>query len=243
VSMMGDVEVKVIRPPMENIRSGKVFKPSRAFVHKMWVKSINVAVLVWCLAVLVFYFGATAIHSVDPGEIPDLTALLDNWLGPVMWWSLLLNMMWLLPALVVTPFYVGTIEYSVIAKSGEAMPEIYVKKGLFTVTQKHVPFRTITNISSVAGVYDRFFGIGSVHIETAGFSGQDQRGPEETMEGIVFYEEVRDYILQELRKLRGTYVTTTEMNSDHKLLSPEDVNREILATLRLIREHLEEKEG
>ncbi len=243
MSMMGDVEVKVIRPPMENIRSGKVFRPSRAFVHKMWVKYINVAVLLWCLVVLTFYFGATAIHSVDPGEIPDLAALFDRLLGPVMWWTLVVNMLWLVPALVLIPFYVGTIEYSVIAKSGEAMPEIYVKKGLFTVTQNHVPFRTITNISSVAGVYDRFFGIGSVHIETAGFSGQDQRGPEETMEGIVFYDEVRDYILQELRKLRGTYVTTTELNSNHELLRPDDVNREILATLRMIREHLEEKEG
>lgn len=243
MSMMGDVEVKVIRPPMENIRSGKVFRPSRAFVHKLWVKSINVAVLAWCMAVLVFYFGANFIHSVDPGEIPDLAGLYDKWLGPVMWWGLVLNMAWLIPVLVLIPFYVDTIEYSVIAKSGEAMPEIYVKKGLFTVTQNHVPFRTITNISSVAGVYDRFFGIGSVHIETAGYSGQDQRGPEETMEGIVFYDEVRDYILQELRKLRGTYVTTTELNSGQELLSPDEVNREILATLRMIRKQLEEKEG
>jgi len=38
-------------------------------------------------------------------------------------------------------------------------------------------------------------------------------------------------------------VTTTELNSGQELLSPDDVNREILATLRMIREHLEEKEG
>ena len=69
MSMMGDVEVKVIRPPMENIRSGKVFRPSRAFVHKLWVKSINVAVLVWCFVVLTFYFGATAIHRVKVNSI------------------------------------------------------------------------------------------------------------------------------------------------------------------------------
>ncbi|MBN2336642.1 PH domain-containing protein [Candidatus Bathyarchaeota archaeon] len=240
---MSDVEVKVIKPPIENIRSGKVFKPTRAFVHKMWVKYINVAVLIWCAVVLTFYFGSSMIHSVDPDEIPDLDGLYDKWLGPVMWWTLIANLVWLIPAVALTPLYVSTIMYSVIAKSGEAMPEIYVKKGLFTVTQNHVPFRTITNISSVAGVYDRFFGIGSVHIETAGFSGQDQRGPEETMEGIIFYEELRDYILQELRKLRGTYVTTTELNSDHEAApSPDDVNREILETLREIREHLK-REG
>ena len=38
-----------------------------------------------------------------------------------------------------------------------------------------------------------------------------------------------------------TYVTTTELNSNYELLSPDEVNREILATLRMIREHLEEK--
>ena len=38
-------------------------------------------------------------------------------------------------------------------------------------------------------------------------------------------------------------MTTTELNSNYELLSPDEVNREILATLRMIREHLEEKEG
>jgi len=37
-------------------------------------------------------------------------------------------------------------------------------------------------------------------------------------------------------------VTTTELNSNYEPLSPEDVNREILVTLREIKEQLEERE-
>lgn len=37
-------------------------------------------------------------------------------------------------------------------------------------------------------------------------------------------------------------MTTIELNSNYELLSPEDVNREILVTLREIKEQLEERE-
>ena len=120
------------------------------------------------------------------------------------------------------------------------MPEVYVKKGIVTITQKHVPFRTITNVSSRAGPFDRFFGIGSVHIETAGYSGSHQSGPEIKLEGIVFYEAIRDYIIKELRRFREPYVTGTELV--HPIEEPvprtEGLDDEILITLREIRDIL-----
>ena len=124
------------------------------------------------------------------------------------------------------------------------MPEIYVKKGLLNVTRKHVPFRTITNISSRAGPLDRLFGIGTVEIQTAGFSGGPggHSGPEEKLEGITFYEEVRDFILQELRKFRDPYVVGTEVV--HPVEEPvprmsDSLDDEMLITLREIRDVLE----
>ncbi len=125
------------------------------------------------------------------------------------------------------------------------MPEVYVKKGVLTITRKHVPFRTITNISSRAGPFDRLFGIGSVHIETAGYSGSQQRGPEVKLEGIVFYEEVRDFILNELRKFKAPYVTGTEVV--HPIEEPvprtEGLDDEILITLREIRDLLKSEKS
>jgi uncharacterized membrane protein YdbT with pleckstrin-like domain len=154
------------------------------------------------------------------------------------------NLVWLIPAEILTPIYINSIEYSVLSESGETMPEIYVKKGILTITRKHVPFRTITNISSNAGVFDRLFGLGSVSVETAGYSGQKQSGPEEKLEGIMFYEEVRDFILNELRKFRTPYTTTTEPDkAETPAQKGTGLDDEMLTTLREIRDLLKENRG
>ena len=237
--MMSGVDVKVIKPPIESIRSGSIFSPSKKYIQKLWVKSVESAFLIWMGCIAGTWSTAKFLSLIEP-EKYVLDIILQNWLRPVTLWGLMLNMMWLIPVLIFIPRYVATVEYSVRAESGEAMPEIYVKKGLFTITVKHVPFRTITNIASKSGVLDRMFGIGSVHIETAGNS-PEERGPEEILEGIVFYAEVRDYILTELRKFRAPYVIGTEV------CYPDDVvrshitntNKEILETLKQIKELLE----
>ena len=132
---------------------------------------------------------------------------------------------------------------SVISEAGEVMPEIYVRKGIITVTEKHVPFRTITNISSKAGPVDRLFKIGSVEIQTAGFSGGAQAGakPEEKLEGLHIFESVRDFVLRELRRFTGQYVTGTEViaPSERPVQRMDDsLQDEILITLRQIRDSM-----
>lgn len=235
---MTDVEVKVIKPPMEHIMSGRVFRPSKIFTHKLWTKAIVISIILWIFAIQGLYGLSWFLSVVEPQDYPESTILWDQWSNPIIKWGLILNLVWLIPILIGIPYYVRSIEYSVKAETGEAMPEVYVKKGIFTISRNHVPFRTITNISSKAGIFDRFFGIGSVQVETAGYSGQEQRGPEEILEGIVFYEEVRDYILTELRKVRGPYVTTTELPLDeNKGIRSE----EILITLQEIRDLLKKQ--
>ncbi|MHA1936496.1 MAG: PH domain-containing protein [Candidatus Thorarchaeota archaeon] len=118
------------------------------------------------------------------------------------------------------------------------MPEVYVKKGIITITEKHVPFRTITNISSKSGPFDRLFRIGSVWIQTAGFSGGAAGG-----RGIVFFEEVRDFILRELRKFRDPYVTGTEVvlpREDSEISMDSLQQGGILDVLREIRDLLKD---
>ncbi|MHA1138575.1 MAG: PH domain-containing protein, partial [Candidatus Thorarchaeota archaeon] len=151
-----------------------------------------------------------------------------------------LTAIWLIPALIIVPIYLRSIEYSVITEEGTTASEIFVKKGIINVTRKHVPFRTIVNISSRAGLFDRLFGIGSIEIETAGYSGSMQSA-EEKLEGITFYEELRDFILRELRKFKDPYVTGTEIV--HPVEEPvprsdDTLEDEILLVLREIRDLL-----
>jgi len=238
--MGNEIGGKLIKPPIERVTSGKIFKPSKVFLQKEWTKTIAIAITIWIGVIVGFYALSYFVYFVDPGEIPNIGLHISRWLGPLNYWMIVLNLIWLIPALIIQPFYINSIEYSVKAESGETMPEVYVKKGIVTVTRKHVPFRTITNIASKAGAFDRMFGIGSVNIETAGYSGSSQMGPEEKLEGIVFYEEVRDFILKELRRFRDPYVTGTELVLPVEEPVPRGpgLDDEMLITLREIRDLL-----
>lgn len=243
--MGSDVEEKVIKPPVKRVTSGKIFKPSKAFLRKRLLQPIVVVVTIWLIIVIGFIGMSFVAASVEPENYPNAIQHINTWIGPVNFWTIALNLIWLIPLLIYIPFYFRSVEYSVKAETGETMPEVYVKKGVLTITRKHVPFRTITNISSRAGPFDRLFGIGSVHIETAGYSGSQQRGPEVKLEGIVFYEEVRDFILNELRKFKAPYVTGTEVV--HPIEEPvprtEGLDDEILITLREIRDILKSEKS
>jgi membrane protein YdbS with pleckstrin-like domain len=240
-----DVKEKVIKPPIKRVTSGKIFKPSKAFLRKNLLQPIVLAVTIWLFVIICFVGGSFIGAAVEPEEIPSATQHIATWIVPVSFWTIVANLVWLIPLLIFIPFEFKSIEYSVKAETGETMPEIYVKRGVVTVTRKHVPFRTITNISSKAGVFDRLFNIGSVHIETAGYSGSHQAGPEVKLEGIVFYEEVRDFILNELRKFKAPYVTGTEVvpRTEEPVQRTESLDDEVLITLREIRDILKNQKA
>lgn len=230
-------------PSSEGMSRGKTFKPSMALRNKYWFTAISMALIFW-LAVVLGFYGISFLISLD--ESWSHAALMSQWLGFVNFWAFVGNMIWLIPAIIGISVYIRAIEYSVISESGEASPEIYVKKGIINVTKKHVPFRTITNISSRAGIIDRMFGIGNVEIQTAGYSGgpTGQSGPEEKLEGIRAYEDLTNFVLSELRKFRDPYTTGTEVVFPHEETIPRlegTLDDEILTAIRDIREILRTK--
>lgn len=236
----------VIKPPMEDVTAGRVFKPDRRFYYKEWLSWTIAAGILWLMAFGALMLGAF-IYMTDTGGMPwewnIFSAIVFDVLPVLSFWFAIAMVFWWLPIMIAIPLYIRNIRYSVISKKGDRMPEIFVQKGLLNITKKHVPFRTITNIASRAGPIDRVLGIGTVEIQTAGFSGgpSGQGGPEEKIEGVVFYEEVRDYVLQELRKFRDPYVTTTEVVLPSKESVPKiagSLDDEILITLREIRDVL-----
>ncbi|MFW9834786.1 MAG: PH domain-containing protein [Candidatus Thorarchaeota archaeon] len=231
---------KVIKPPMDEIARGKVFKPSKYFRNKNWFLGIFTAVILWVIVIgmiyLVFYLVEIII-----GQVGYLASTISFIWWIFNFWYWLITFSILFPYLIIYPIYIRSFEYSVIGKSGETMPEIYVKKGLINITRKHVPFRTITNIQSVAGPFDRLFGIGSIEVETAGGSGSSFQSSEEKLEGLTFYEELRDFILMELRKFKDPYVTGTEVvhpEEEPAMRIEENIEDEILLVLREIRDLL-----
>ncbi|MFB0523784.1 MAG: hypothetical protein ACETV1_08535, partial [Candidatus Bathyarchaeia archaeon] len=141
--MRSDIEEKVIKPPVKRVTSGKIFKPSKAFLHKRLLQPTVAAVIIWLITVLAFIGMSFVAASAEPENFPSAVQHINAWIGPVSFWAIVLNMIWLIPLLIYTPLYFRSIEFSVKAETGETMPEVYVKKGVITDTRKHVPFRTI----------------------------------------------------------------------------------------------------
>jgi len=228
----------------QDVSFGRTFKPESALRNKWWFMSIGFAAVTWALAILALWSTAWLIGYFESWTAYERLWILE-WLPTISIWIWIVHIVWLVPALAGILVYVRSIEYAVISESGEASPEIYVRKGIINITRKHVPFRTVTNIASRAGVFDRLFRIGTVEIQTAGYSGGVQPGnAEEKIEGIKAYQELTRFVLRELRKFRDPYALGTEVvapRDEPAQRSDSTLDDEILLALRDIREILKTK--
>ena len=104
--------------------------------------------------------------------------------------------------------------------------------GILTHSVKHVPYRTVTNITVKRDILDRwFFNLGSLSIQTAGMSGQS--GAEENLVGLENVQEVYEIVVSELRRFRGAMPPTTVQeepltNGSKALLAEVQAIRELL---------------
>ncbi|MFW9965643.1 MAG: PH domain-containing protein [Candidatus Thorarchaeota archaeon] len=241
-----EYEGKVIRPPMETVAYGKVFRPATALRNKYWFIAVVTMLIMYAITAGTF-FGLFYLIYVFTDGLWQFSAWIDAMWTPVNFWFWTLGLIVLVPVLILIPVYLNRFEYSVRGESGKSLPEIYVKKGLIDVTEKHVPLRAITNIASKTGPFDRLFGIGNVEIHTAGYSGGPYEGgkPEEKIEGITFYQELRDFILSEMRSFKGIYATTTEgfteQDSTIRVGSVEEATLSTLQDLRNVLRRIEDK--
>lgn len=72
-------------------------------------------------------------------------------------------------------------------------------RGVFWKKRVTVPFRKITNIDISQGPVQRMFGLGSIHLQTAGAAGPQGAVAELRIEGMKDFEDVKDRILALLR--------------------------------------------
>ncbi|MFW9845147.1 MAG: PH domain-containing protein [Candidatus Thorarchaeota archaeon] len=209
---MTEGDARIIKPPSDEFESGRIFKPLPSLRHKKWLKFFLAAFAFYGVYLFAF-FGPPLITIFVIEFIPlNLFFVKEGWvIGSIVYW--IITPFWLVPALIWVHLYVRSIEYSVAGWQGEVMPEIYQKKGIITITKKHVPFKNITHVKNRVGIFDRLYGIGSVKIETAGESGGMpatgvltlilsklfSSSSEENIEGISFHEELKQFILREMR--------------------------------------------
>ena len=137
---------------------------------------------------------------------------------------------WLVGMVLSVPYF-RSLRYEVLED------EVIVHVGIITHSVKHVPYRTVTNITVKRDILDRwFFKLGSLNIQTAGMSGQS--GAEEKLVGMENVQEIYEIVVSELRRFRGVMPPTAGQGEQ---LS--DVNAAMLEEVQTIRKLLEEEKG
>ena len=147
--------------------------------------------------------------------------------------TVVLNGLWWLIALILSGLYYRSLRYEV------QDDEVVVHVGIWTQSVKHVPYRTVTNIQVKRDIVDRWLGIGTLNIQTAGMSGQT--GAEERLVGLSDVQGVYESVAGELRRFRGGMAPTQADVEVEPTAGPQGGLGEILAEVRAIRRALEER--
>ena len=228
---------RVIKPPIEQVISGRVFRPVNAFLAKKVLKVTTVLFLVWVAVVLLlFTHPLLTFIMAEIGWYFDFIVGLGYFTFTFVYWTGTLIFLGL--GSLYTFIYMRKIQYSVLGWEGEAMPEITVVKGIINITKKFVPFRNITNVETKRGPFDRLLGIGTLVIETAGGAPEQpttglaalviksivagSRSGEQRIEGIRFHQELRDFVLQEMRGFERAVTSseTVQSSSLRRIFTP-----------------------
>jgi uncharacterized membrane protein YdbT with pleckstrin-like domain len=197
------------------------FKPSPKYVYKLLLGFTLVALLIPMGSVpLAWLIG----HEEGVAAATITMAIVV--IGDIAWW---------VPAMILTVPYYRSLSYEV------QDDEVIVRVGIITHSVKHVPYRTVTNITVRRDILDRWlFGLGSLNIQTAGMSGT--KGAEEKLVGLTNVQEVYDMVVTELRRFRGGMAPTAADVEPEPALASTDALRAILAEVRAIRQALETEE-
>ncbi len=215
---------------MPDVKEPIIIKPSKKLLQKWYLQSL----FPWLMIILFIDVAAFLPLMLLPflSETDGMTTFLDGLIFLLFINAFILVIMGII-AVMLFPFlkkYFNTFEYRITSDI------IEVRKGLINKTKKFVPYRTITNINTVHGFFDRMFKIGSVHVETAGTSGTIL--PEERLMGLTNPEEIQEIILTKLKAFRTPHATTTEAIEPPPVPSSESPLIELLNAVKEIKEEV-----
>ena len=197
----------------------RTFKPSPKYLTKLRLIITIVAGLILAGG---FLLGLLMMFDRSTGVGGGMLAIVIVAAIDVIWWA---------PAMFLTGPYYRSLSYEI------QDDEVIMRVGIWTKSVKHVPYRTVTNVTVKRGILDRLFGIGTLNIQTAGMSGTT--GAEESLEGLDNVQEVYDIVATELRRFRGSMApTAADAEGEAVAASPVALSA-ILTEVRAMRQTLE----
>ncbi|MBE0697330.1 MAG: PH domain-containing protein [Anaerolineaceae bacterium] len=197
----------------------KIFKPNAKFKSKMFITATLIALVILIGCALMFSLIALDRSARGAGLLIAFLVCAG------------LDALWYIPGMILVVPYCNSLKYEIHED------EVIVNAGVITKSVKHVPFRTITNISIRRGVLDRMLGLGSLHIQTAGASDSSGK-PEESLVGMENVQEVYELVATELRRFRSGMTPTAAEANDATLAGDQETLAAILEEVKAIRKQV-----
>ncbi len=197
-------------------------KPHKKLITKQWWVLLTISLFI-VLSGIVLQVLISLEDDVTSGEVAVI-------LWPVVFGTLIL--MWVIAAPIIV-LWIKNLSYQI------EDDRVTIHKGILTKMQQNIPYRAITDFVLHRSLYDRFLGIGSICIQTAGQT-QTATGYEGKMAGLVDFQDMHQKLRDTLKTLhpRAEAVTVAEKAPS---LSGEDKLELILEELKAIRYVLEKK--
>ena len=186
-----------------------ILKPDKRLLRK-WYLQYFLQIIIWDIVIDLFLLGFLVVIF-NNANIYQLTI-------EILITLILLDVFLIIIIFLFLIKYFHTFEYTI------ASDHIETKKGLININFKYIPFRTITNINTTYGFFDRRFGIGSIMIETAG---GNQFVGRERLVGLVNVKEIEEKILARIHMFKTPYTVATEVSLEENTL-PENTTNKIL---------------
>ena len=148
-------------------------------------------------------------------------------------WSIVFGviiLLWLI-AVPIIKFWITNLSYYIDED------RITIHKGILSKIKQNVPYRAITDFQLHRSLYDRFLGIASIKLQTAGQS-PTATGFEAKLSGLIDWDNLLEQLREKVKRLYPSSVTLETTNSianDNALLE------KILEELKGIRNTLEKK--
>ena len=197
-------------------------KPHKKLITKQWWILLTISVFI-VISGIVLQVLISLEDDVTSGEVAVI-------LWPVVFGTLIL--MWVIAAPIIV-LWIHNLSYRI------EDDRVTIHKGILTKMQQNIPYRAITDFVLHRSLYDRFLGIGSICIQTAGQT-QTATGYEGKMAGLIDFQDMHQQLRDTLKTLhpRAEAVTVAEKVPS---FSGEDKLELILEELKAIRHVLEKK--
>ncbi|MEA1994380.1 MAG: PH domain-containing protein [Euryarchaeota archaeon] len=145
------------------------------------------------------------------------------------------GVIYLLPIIGLTAFtfywisrFYETLEYRITDEN------VTVKKGVWWEKESTVPMEMITNVDKTQNPFERRYGIGKVHVQTAGAGGQQAARAEAVFTGIKNVVEVKEEVTIRKRQLKPTKTPETELPKTEEK-TPEKILQELMSIKEILK--------